>query len=288
MIDIIEIPAPGTVDDAGECGLIFPVPGAAKNTVVFEPRDGDSIRSFTAKAIEFKVGERTMLRVRKVRIDVFVTDARIAVACSKYDKGGGWVGGATAMIVFNTVSKARAAVRSRGRMLVGQVRYPWLRWVASAPKTGFSSEEVVALHCAAEDGTTMTLRLTLPKNIEASRVAAEVADRAARYRLSSEEFDAEARADVEAHLDSPSRVVGGEKQVFEMAAPWAVGEHSARIAPTSVVAATPPTPAPSPPPVVTLPPLPNPSSKTVFCTACGEEIGAGDAFCSACGDRVNL
>ena len=82
-----------------------------------------------------------MLRVRKVRIDFFITDARLAVACSKYDKGGGWVGGAAAMIVFNAVSKARAAIRSHGKMLAGQVRYPWLRWVASTPKTGFTSDE---------------------------------------------------------------------------------------------------------------------------------------------------
>jgi len=232
MIDVLEVPAPGAVADATEQGLIFPIPGAQKNTVVFEPRDGESIQSLTAKSLEFKAGNRTMLRVRKVRIDIFITDARFAVACSKYDKGGGWVGGATAMVVFNSVSKARAKLRSRGKMLAGQVRYPWLRWVASSPKTGYTSEETLILQCAAENGTAMTLTLTLPKNIEASRVAAEIADRAARYRLSSEELDGEARMGIETHLGGQSRVtVGGEKQVFEMAAPRPVSEDSARISP---------------------------------------------------------
>lgn len=283
MIDILEVPAPGEVADATEQGLIFPVPGSQKNTVVFEPRDGEAIQSLTAKALEFKVGNRTMLRVRKVRIDFFITDARLAVACSKYDKGGGWVGGATAMVLFNTVSKARAKLRSRGKMLAGQVRYPWLRWVASSPKTGYTSEETLILQCAAENGTAMTLTLTLPKNIEASRVAAEIADRAARYRLSSEELDGEARAGIEAHLSSRSRVAaGGEKQVFEMAAPMPVSEHSARIAPQGDLYAAQEATVSEPTPTSPSPP----SADGAFCIACGEGIGAEDAFCSACGEKV--
>lgn len=282
MIDVLEVPAPGEVVDVAERGLIFPIPGAQKNTVVFEPRDGESIQSLTAKSLEFKTGNRTMLRVRKVRIDIFITDARFAIACSKYDKGGGWVGGATTMVVFNTVSKARAKLRSRGKMLAGQVRYPWLRWVASSPKTGYASEETLILQCAAENGTAMTLTLTLPKNIEASQVAAEIADRAARYRLSSEELDGEARTGIEAHLGGQSRAAGGEKQVFGMATPMPVSEHSARIAPQADLLA--PREAAASEPVPT-PPSP-PSLEAAFCTACGEGIDAEDAFCSACGERV--
>lgn len=283
MIDVIEVPAPGAVADVTEQGLIFPVPGAQKNTVAFESRDGESIQSLTANALEFKVGNRTMLRVRKVRIDFFITDARLAVACSKYDKGGGWVGGATTMVLFNAASKARAKLRSRGKMLAGQVRYPWLRWVASTPKTGFTSEETLILQCAAENGTPMTLTLTLPKNVEASRVAAEIADRAARYRLSSEELDADSRAGIEAHLGGQARVaVAGEKSVFEMPAPLPVSEDSARLAPNGEVIAAPPSAIPeSAPAAASLPP-----TAQAFCTACGEEIAGDDAFCSACGEKV--
>jgi hypothetical protein len=283
MIDVIEVPATGAVADVTEQGLIFPVPGAQKNTVAFESRDGDSIQSLTANALEFKVGNRTMLRVRKVRIDFFITDARLAVACSKYDKGGGWVGGATTMVVFNAASKARAKLRSRGKMLAGQVRYPWLRWVASTPKTGFTSEETLILQCGAENGTPMTLTLTLPKNIEASRVAAEIADRTARYRLSSEELDADSRAGIEAHLGSQARVAaGGENSVFEMAAALPVSEDSARIAPNGAVIAPPPTAIPESAPAA----APPPPAEQAFCTACGEEIAGDDAFCSACGEKV--
>jgi hypothetical protein len=123
----------------------------------------------------------------------------------------------------------------------------------------------------------------LPKNIEASRVAAEIADRAARYRLSSEELDGEARAGIEAHLGSQSRVTAdGEKQVFEMAAPMPVSEHSARIAPQADLLAAQEVTVSGPAPT---PPSP-PSPEGAFCTACGEGIGAEDTFCSACGEKV--
>lgn len=269
MIGVLDVPAAGTVDDLEERGLVFPVPGEGKNTVLLEPRDGSSIQPLNATALTFKVGDRTMLSVRKVRVDLFITDARLALACSRYDKGGGWVGGATGMIVFNSVSKARAALRSRGKVLAGQIRYPWLQWVVSSPKTGWTSEETLVMQCASEDGTNLRLTLTLPKNIEAARVAAEIADRAARYRLMSEELDAEARAGIEPHLGSQSRIVASsEKQVFEMVAARPVNEHSARLAPSAGAVA---------------PELPTAGA---FCTACGEGISSDDAFCSACGEKA--
>lgn len=299
MIGVLDVPAAGSVDDPGEMGLIFPVPSEHKNSVLLEPRDGNATQRITAKALDFKINSKTALRVSKVRIDLFVTDARFAIACSKYDKGGGWVGGATGMIVFNTVSKARAALRSRGKMLTGQVRYPWLQWVGSSPKKGWSSDEVLVMQCGDEDGDTLRLALTLPKNVEAARVAAEIADRAARYRLACEELDAEARTALETHVDCQSRLVlDGETKAYEFAAARPVSEHSARLAPRGEIAApasarsaaAEPPPAPEPPaepepPVVAEPEL-APVTQKAFCTACGEGMDVEDAFCSACGEKV--
>jgi hypothetical protein len=258
VLDIIEVPAPHEVEDVTEQGLLLPVPGGGTNSILFEPRDGGEIGSLTAKAVTFSIGDRTALKVRKVRIDFFITDARFALCCSKYDKGGGWVGGPTAMIVFNGVSKARAALRSRGKVLAGQVRYPWLRWVASAPKTGYKTEEALALGWATEDGTALKLNLHLPKEVHSAAVAAEIAERAARYRLASEEFDRGAREALEALLGVQDRVAVGEKQSFAMPAPRPISEETARL-------------------------MPEPAE---FCGACGEEIAADDAFCSGCGEEV--
>lgn len=255
MIGVLDVPEPG-IDDADERGLIFPVPGGEKNTVIFEPRDGDDVQSLTATALEFKLNGRTAIGVRKVRLDLFVTDARFAFACSKYDKGGGWVGGVGTMIVFNAVSKTRAALRSRGKMLVGQVRYPWIEWVASARKKGWTSDEKLLMQCRDEEGKTLRLVLTLPKNIEAAKVAAEIACRAARYRLACGHLDEEAEAELRAIADGTAAPSTGEDtQVFELPGAQPMGEYSARLAP----------------------------ALAAFCTSCGETVAAEDSFCTSCG-----
>jgi hypothetical protein len=183
-------------------GLLFPVPGIEKNTIVMEDRDGSEVQRLTASEVIFKVGSATKFKDRKVKIDLFVTDARFALACSSYDKGGGhnFLGGGGALaldVAFNSVSKIRAKIRSRGKMLVGQVRYPWLRRVGSSPKTGFGSHEKLYFETSVKGGGTMTLTLYLPNNVSAARIAAEVARRAARYRLAATNPDGGLRQTLE-------------------------------------------------------------------------------------------
>jgi hypothetical protein len=139
VLNVVEIP--DSVQDPFELGLLLPVPGLQKNSILLEDRDGSQVQRLTATAVLFRTNGRLVFRDRKIKIDLLVTDARFAPACSRYDKGGGWVGGASAMVVANAVSKARAAIRSRGKMLVGQVRYPWIQRVGSAPKKGFGNDE---------------------------------------------------------------------------------------------------------------------------------------------------
>lgn len=235
MINVVDVPDPGSISDVFELGLILPVPGVEKNTLVMEPRDGRDVKRFTATAVEFKTNGRTVFRDRKVKIDVFVTDARFAVACSKFDKGGGWVGSGGFMVVANSVSKARAVLRSRGRMLVGQVRYPWIRRVGSSPKTGWASEEKLVFETSAGKGGDMQLTLTLPKNVDAGLVAAEIAKRAAAYRLAAEDAAADARARLEAMASSPpAPTEDGGVRYYALPEPHVVGEDSARLQPRAV------------------------------------------------------
>ena len=92
-------------------------------------------------SVRFQVNGKMIFRCSKVRICVYITDARVAFACSKYDKGGGWIGTPGAMLVMNVASKSLAAVRRRGKMMVGQVRYPWIANVGSTGQQGIGSEE---------------------------------------------------------------------------------------------------------------------------------------------------
>lgn len=244
MLNVVEIPDPGAITDPVELGLLLPIPATGTNTIVMEDRDGSGVQRLTASAVEFTAAGRTAFKDRKVKIDLFVTDARFALACSKYDKGGGWSfwggGGALAMdVAFNAVSKARAKFRSRGKMLVGQVRYPWIRRVGSAPKKNWASDEKLVLETSAGRNGAMRLMLTLPKNIDSGQVAVEIVRRAARYRLASEPLDAEVCATLErlSNAEAESASVADQRgfRFFEMPAAALVSEESARLAPNGAV-----------------------------------------------------
>jgi hypothetical protein len=134
-------------------GRLFPVLGDEHSPVELEPLDGE-VQSLVATAVgvsELIGGKlRQLGQFREIRADVLITDARVVVSCSKYEKGGGWVGfggvGAVALSAgLNAVSKARSAHRRKGKMLVGHVRYQWLSQVGSAPKSGFGSSERIRL-----------------------------------------------------------------------------------------------------------------------------------------------
>ena len=107
-------------------GLLHPIPSSSINEVVLEERDGADIIFIASKGLSVRVGTENNLR-RTASIDdaalrVAITDARVAVACSGFDKGGGWVGGIAVTLVANTLSKGLAAARRHGKMLVAHAR----------------------------------------------------------------------------------------------------------------------------------------------------------------------
>jgi hypothetical protein len=241
MINVVEIPDPSDSSEFAQMGLIVPVPAPEANTIVMEPRDGRQVQRLTASAVEFKIGRQTKFKDQKVKIELFVTEARFALACSKYDKGGGHRffggGGALALdVAFNSVSKIRAKVRSRGKMLVGQVRYPWLRRVGSTPKTGFGTHEKLYLETNVKGSGTTLLTLVLPNNVDAAQVAAEIARRAARYQLATADLLGDSQQALEAVAAATPLAAGANpKEISWHALPGARGvdEESARLTPAA-------------------------------------------------------
>lgn len=213
---------PEEVAPASDDGLLFPVPGATPDSVRLEHRDGTSIRQLPAREIAVRPGDSPtpILRADDVRARVYVTDSRVAVACTKYDTGGGWIGGPIAL-TLNVASGVRAARRRRGKMLVGHVRYPWLRGVyASGARKGRGSE-LLRLVVEGDSGT-LHLDLALPRGAGATAVAADVIRRAARFRL---HYDEDATDDQRAELETLARLDALE---------WAQGDDPAgRDMPTS-------------------------------------------------------
>ncbi len=187
---------------------MYPVLGPAddeEHLIELEELDGPTVERHSVKSIYVKRvdGGKTkyLKRVQDVKADLYVTDARVAVACEKFDKGGGWVGfsatGWAVAAVANAGSKALVARRRRGKLLVGQARYPWVSTVEFTAKSGLlTSEEVSLTTRVTEDGQDRTLELTctLARGESATSVAHSIARRCAEFRLAhGQELSEQAR-----------------------------------------------------------------------------------------------
>jgi hypothetical protein len=211
--------------DAGDDALHPMLSDASSSEIVAMDRyDGPNVMNVVATAVrvlEVCDGNlKTLAKLREVKIDIYITDGRLALACEKYDKGGGWVGfggaGVLVAVTANAVSKARAASRRRGKVLVGHIRYPWLKSVGASSKSGFASTEAIRLEYS-EKRSTATVRrmieLTLPKNIDATLVAQEIAKRAAAYRLAYyADMSAEERAKFASLSQAPPKLQPSPKK----------------------------------------------------------------------------
>lgn len=263
--------------DAYEDGLLLPVPGQESNSIVLEDRDGGHVQRANANDLSVVLGRQTIAKVEETRVDIIVTDARVALACSKYHKGFG--GG----IITGSASRVLAASRRRGKMLVGQVRYPWLQRVGSKTKFGWTTNERLMLVFHTAEGG-MAYGLNLPGDTDAAAIAAEIVRRAAAYRLACEPgMEPEVCARLE-ELAGAQRIEPDASQPdkatwFELPAPWVVGEESARFAPGRTAASRPPATR-APDSELQAP------ARARFCTQCGSAVGAGDAFCASCGRQL--
>ena len=278
--------------DTGDDALHPVLSDASSPDIIdFDAYDGPNVMRVVATALcVMRVrdgGLKTLTRLRDVKIDIYITDGRLALACVKYDKGGGWVGfgtGALVAVTANAVSKARAARRSRGKVLVGHIRYPWLKSVGASSKLGFTSSEAIRLEYSEmlSDGPVRSLlELTLPKNIDATLVAGEIARRAASYRLAYyPEMKAEVRAGFTNLCQAPPRLQPPPKKFAFCQLP-SYFHVSAQTAFPQVR-----TPADSSAPVVAPPQLARSAAASAFCTQCGVRHVAGDNFCAQCGAPV--
>lgn len=147
-----------------------------------------------------------------IEFQLVLTDARLVLYCEKFDKGGGWVGGGlgglAVAVAANAVSKARAASRRKGKLLVGQVRYPWIHSIRATPKVDFRTSEYILISMNASpsaDSRFVMLELIVPKGTLALDFAHDLVQRTARYRLTHDPQMAPDERDAFAELAETSR-----------------------------------------------------------------------------------
>lgn len=219
--NILAVRETGAPDDS----RFYPIPGEIPDTVEPLPEDQETLAPLTVTELvvtEIAPGgrRRQIIRVDKMKAKLIVTEYRVAIACSKYEKGGGWtafsLGAIPITMTVNTVSKVRAKRRRRGKMLVGHVRHVQLASVGFKPPSGLRQRETLRLGTfdpTAEGFRGLTLDITLAGGqMAASDLAEELASWAAHYKLASEgdEMDGERRELLEA-LREPEPLVPQSK-----------------------------------------------------------------------------
>jgi hypothetical protein len=202
---------------------LYPSPSEQPDGV--EPRANDGPVSDPLLVSELVVYEippgglpKRLLRLHDITAAVRTTDARITVACSKYDKGGGWApwgaGGIPLALAANAVSKARASKRRVGRMLVGQVPYPGLVSVGYRPRLTLLGRD--QLRFGSFDPTIKTFRgllldVSLPRGHDGAEIARLIAGHVATRRFASgSDLDDKAREHLRS-LQEPALLQGQPK-----------------------------------------------------------------------------
>ena len=199
---------------------LYPTPGEVADDVDVLPDDGNWLDPL--KAVELNVSElrsdgpKQLLRVNKMKAAVHISEHRVVVACSKYEKGGGifvFGGGVGSLLIeaaANGVSKVNAARRRRGKMLVGHVPYAQLMSVGFRPPSGVMQRDQLRLSMydpTESNFRGLTLDMVLSGNSQsASFLAQQIACWAASAKLREGISDAE-RAVLQPLVEEPEPLV---------------------------------------------------------------------------------
>jgi hypothetical protein len=228
----------------------------AELVLITDSLDGEvigPINASGASVARFDTGRgkmKTIASVSDVKIEVYITEARVMLICKKYDKGGGWVGGG-ASLVLNAGSKILAANRRRGKALTAHVRYPWVVRILFQPKQGFGGQEALRLVFTSE-GTQMYLQLYLDKSTDSAALAHAILERTVAYRRADTDPHEPAEAEAFTALLKAGRVPAPAKgsmagYAMPTSFPAPSGEKFAPAGPPSKVGSTPPKGSPSAP-----------------------------------------
>lgn len=232
ILVVREVPGPDATADREALGLLYPVPDDSPDAILLEPRDGSQIHHLTSRSFEVMQGGVKVASSHGIALHLYITDARVAFACSKYDKGSTWVGNSPLALPLTVASKTLAAARRRGKMLVGQIRYPSLSAVGSTARTGAFEQERLMFAAATEEHVPIKITCVLPKQQNAAELAAEITRRAAAFRLSAEEdLASETVEELEAlRAAAPRPAPHHEQRFHRMPIPAVICERAARLA----------------------------------------------------------
>jgi hypothetical protein len=136
-------------------------------------------------------GAKTVAKLPRTGGVMYITDSRVVVAIEKFEKGNLYLGFSSPTegiaVLASGVSALRAARRRKGKVLVGQVRYQWLKFAGADPRISIGSGGGIYLGCEVKGaaGTRLyRLVVTLARGqVDPLDIIQDIIQRAARYRL---------------------------------------------------------------------------------------------------------
>ena len=132
----------------GDYGWPYVYPGIDEAGRIIEEDSDHGLGMVMAKSIEVarlaknEDKYRTVMRVSDIKMEVYVSDARIIFLCDQYSKGGTWSGGLTA-IALTAIERGVAKARTRGKTMAGHIRYEWIKHIMYIRKSGLLSSEAL-------------------------------------------------------------------------------------------------------------------------------------------------
>lgn len=183
-------------------GWLYPIIGADQaHPMALEQWDGDLVK---VNVSSFSVHERkanqffTVLKLPASAAEMYVTDSRVVVSASHWNKGkrqGLGFGTAAALsgLTRNAITLAKEAKQRQGQAFLGQVRYSWLSNIGFAPSPGGSQSLFGGKPClrmcvnhrvpGAPNPRRLYLDVKISYSGDISTLAQSIVQRAAKYRL---------------------------------------------------------------------------------------------------------
>ncbi|MDO4207257.1 MAG: zinc-ribbon domain-containing protein [Lachnospiraceae bacterium] len=171
----------------GDYGWPYVYPGIDEEGRIIEEDSDHGLGMVMAKSIEVarlaknEDKYRTVMRVSDIKMEVYVSDARIIFLCDQYSKGGTWTGGLTA-IALTAIERGVAKARTRGKTMAGHIRYEWIKHIMYIRKSGLLSNESLRIVYSDKSGDSWRVEVSFGKDVDSSIIANDIMHRAAFLR----------------------------------------------------------------------------------------------------------
>lgn len=185
---------------------------------VMEELDGKVIGPFHANGIEIhndkKIGYLET-SLSDIDIEVYVTSSRVIIRCDKYDKGSRhWRGGFSAL-ALNAIERGIGKARSKGKVLIGHMRYEWIAQILYQNKYSFFYvDNMVSFdYVECEENRLMRLRLNFKKDVDTEKLANDILTRICIYRkMMTDDKDEKLLKVINEYSQAENKIPQGEEK----------------------------------------------------------------------------